>query len=446
MAKSKENPLVDIGSTTVSAFNIIRNHEKNDKKRMVLGIDDKPGYSPNKVVRVKVYTPQDKQEHKYFHSLSIDKQVEDFMGTAELRCPYDSDLMEYWEPVRNYCAIYGTNKSEADYKILFIGRVREIKQEGYELVIVFQDYGWKFKQTISQSYANDNVLNKNGYKIMKLMFEALKIDSWVISESARNRLKQVGINSDGNLTVNKQEIEEMPDLLKRLKASDPSKFKHKYTVENKLKESKLKNIKNINYTLKYEKPTKIMKNIDSEGGGFTGGNTIYSNPYSSAASAASNALGSIGSVGSALGGAGSAFSAAASKAPSDLCSQISNSSVREAMKVIWAYNRGYTNSYSSAYNTIVNFATNSPKTYSSGGAQACLNTLQKYCPRRGGDNAAAATKSAADAAAQRSGAVKFVNNAASSVVKKATGTYNWAVKTGGNIVNKVWNGLTHLFG
>lgn len=445
MAKSKENPLVDIGSTTVSAFNIIRNHEENNKKRMILGIDDKPDASPNKVVRVKVYTPQDKQDHKYFHSLSIDKQVEDFMGTAELRCPYDSDLMEYWEPVRNYCAIYGTNKSEADYKILFIGRVRELKQEGYELVIVFQDYGWKFKQTISQSYANDNVLNKNGYKIMKLMFEALKIDSWVISESARNRLKQVGINSDGNLTVNKEEIEEMPDLIERLKSSDPSKFTHKYTVENKLRESKLKNIKNINYTLKYEKPTKVMKNIDSEGGGFSGGNTIYSTPYASAASAAA----SFGGLADGAAALASGLSGGRS-APADLCSGIANSSVREAMKVIWAYNRGYTNSYASAYNTIVSYASNSPQTYSSGGAAACLNTLQKYCPRKGGDNAAATTKSAADAAAQRSGAAKFVGGIASSLTSRATKVYNstksllgGVVSWGKSVVNSAINFLFH---
>ena len=94
MVESSENPLIDIGSTTVEAFNIIRNKEKEGKSVM-LGRDDTLENTTNHGVIVYVYTPQDQQKHRYFHSLSIDKQVEDFMGTAELKCPYDSDLMEY---------------------------------------------------------------------------------------------------------------------------------------------------------------------------------------------------------------------------------------------------------------------------------------------------------------------------------------------------------------
>ena len=81
----------------------------------MLGRDDNLSNTTNHSVVVYVYTPQDKQEHRYFHSLSIDKQVEDFMGTAELTCPYDSDLMAYWEPIRQTVVIYGANRG--DYKI-----------------------------------------------------------------------------------------------------------------------------------------------------------------------------------------------------------------------------------------------------------------------------------------------------------------------------------------
>ena len=130
MVNSEENPLIDLGNTTVQAFNIIKEQEKQGKKA-ILGRDDNLSNTTNHSVIVYVYTPQDKQKHSYFHSLSIDKQVEDFMGTAELRAAYDSDLMKYWEPIRNYCIIYGSNQGKANVKILFIGRVREIKQEGY---------------------------------------------------------------------------------------------------------------------------------------------------------------------------------------------------------------------------------------------------------------------------------------------------------------------------
>lgn len=410
MVENSENPLLDLGTVTVSAFNIIRNQEKKGKSAM-LGVDDTLENTPNNTVCVYVYTPQDKQKHKYFHSLSIDKQVEDFMGTAELRCPFDSDLMEYWEPIRNYCIIYGSNKGEANAKILFIGRVRGVKQEGYELVIQFQDPYWKFKQLVTQSYANDNVLNKDGYTIMRLMFEALKIDSYVISESAKNRLQQVGFDEDGNLTLNKEKIEEMPDLLERLKASDPSKLVNKDTIANKLKESKEGNIKNINYTLKYEKPTPVMKKISSEGGasGYSAGNNIYATNYGSSSSS---------NGGGRSNGSSNISASGNPRPPNDLCSSIGNSQVIAAMKLIWSYNRGYANDYSSARTTIINYARNTPATYSSRAAP-CLATLAKYCSRSDGCNAAQFVKNDADWTATQSGVSKTVTKTATNVVSRA---------------------------
>ena len=431
MVKAGENPLLDLGTTTTKAFNIIKNQEK-EGKGMLLGRDESLEKNPNNKVVVYVYTPQDKQKHYYFHSLSIDKQVEDFMGTAELRCPYDSDFMEYWEPIRNYCAIYGSNKGESNVKILFIGRVRELRQEGYELVITFQDYGWKFKQMVTQSYADDNVVNKDGYTIMKLMFEALKIDSWVISPTAKYRLKQVGFDEDGNVTLNKQKIEEMPDLIDRLKKTDPNKAINKWTEYNKQKESELHNIKNINYTLKYEKPTKRMKKIASEGAkssGFTPGASMYGTNYGAAAS------------GDGTGGTGADGNTSASgtqRPPDDLCSSIGDSAVIAAMKLVWSYHRGYANDYSSAYSTIVNFARNHPQTYSSTAAP-CLSTLSKYVTRSDGVNAAQAIKNAADATATSSGITKTVSNAVSGVTTGVSNTINWAVNGVSNFVSNTVN-------
>ena len=414
MVESSENPLVDIGTTTVAAFNIIKNKEKNNDKKAILGIDDTLENTTNKATKIKVYTPEDQQNHTYFHSLSVDKQVEDFMGTAELRCPYDSDLMEYWEIIRAYCIIYGTNQGEANYKILFIGRVRELKQEGYELVITFQEYGWKFKQLVSQSYANDNVINKNGYVIMKLMFEALKIDSWVISPIAKSRLQQVGIDEDGNLTVNKEKVEEMPDLLERLKKSNPNDAINKYTVENKLKESKEGNIKNINYTLKYEEATPVMKDISSngDGGGYSAGTPIYANTYGSASGGGNEESGSS-SGGSNLSASGTP------RPPNWVCGTVKSTTINSAMKLIWSYNRGYANDYSSAQSAIVNYARNSPATYSSQAAP-CLRTLQKYCSRKDGVNAASLILGQADRVATQSGVQKTIVKTATNIIKSTT--------------------------
>lgn len=422
---NKQNPTIDTGQVTVNAFNILKNKQKDDKN-FILGRDDKLHHSPVHKVKIKAWTQDDDQTHTYFHSLSIDVQVEDFMGTAELKCPYDSDLMEYWEPIRQTVVIYGANKG--DYKILFIGRVREVKQDGYELVITFQNYGWKFKQLVTQSYANDNVLNKDGYTIMRLMFEALKIDSYVISESAKNRLKEVGINEDGNLTINGEEIEEMPDLIERLKKSNPSKLVNKNTLNSKLKEKYLHNIKDINYTLKYEEPTPVMKEIASQGN-YSGGNTIYKNPY-----------------GSASGGGGSGVNEQALQAAqkrggctapnvSTYCPNVPGDT-HSAITEIYLYHRGCTNNYDHAWSVIMGYAKNHPQTYSSR-IKPCLSTLSKYT--RGGGNAASHIISNADNVAFSSGTQKAVSNAVSTATSTVQSWGQQAAQTLSNVGNTISN-------
>lgn len=400
-----------VDNITAKAYEVISSKQHNQLINSNTGINK----NLNHKVVMYVKTPEDKQTHKYFHSLSIDKQAEDFMGTCELKCPYDSSLMEYWEPIRNYCVVYGGNHGQSSVKILFIGRVREVKQDGYELVIILQDYGWKFKQMVTQSYANDNVIGKDGYTIMKLMFAALKIDSWVISPSAENRLKQVGIDSDGNVTLNKEKVEEMPDLLDRLKKSNPSKAINKYTVYNKVKESELHNIKNINYTLKYEKPTPVMKKIASQGANdFKPGANMYGTNYGSSSSGG----GSGGNNKSNKNNSSNKQSA-----PKWVCDSVKSTSINSAMQSIWLFNGGYSGDYSSAKQSIINYAVNSPTLYQQQ-AVPCLNTMAKRCNRKDGINAARLTKQAADSAMTTSKITKPIGQATTNVIKGAVTRYN----------------------
>ena len=421
---NKSNPLIDTGNVTVNAFNAIRKKEEKDQN-FLLGRDDSTVWkSTNFKVKVKAWTQVDNKTHTYFHSLSIDVNVEDFMGTAELKCPYDSDLMSYWEPIRQTVVIYGSNRG--DYKILFIGRVRGVKQDGYELVIEFQNYAWKFKQLVPQSYSEDNVFNKDGYTILRLMFEALKIDSWVISPSAKNRLKQVGIDQDGNLTMNGKEIEKMPDLFKRIEESNPSKVINKNTLNNKLREKYLHNIKNINYTLKYEKPTKKMQKIASQGN-YTAGNTVYSNPYGSAGGGSGGATGGgTGALEKAMQG-----SANCSNPPAvnSICPSVP-SSIWDAIKTVYLFNRDCVSDYSSANGAIVNFARNySPQYFS--GVKPCLQTMAKYTTRKDGQNAASSILSNAEGAAQLNNASRAVN----SLVRTGTNYASQAVQAVSNLGN-----------
>lgn len=402
--ESSENPRIDISNVTVSAFNSIKEEEKKTKTNLkLLGRDDDVYYhSPNFKTKVRAWTHLDKQSHTYFHSLSIDVNVEDFMGTAELKCPYDSDLMEYWTPISQDVVIYGSNRGPE--KILFIGRVRGVKQDGYELVIEFQNYGWKFKQLVTQSYANDNVLNKDGYTIMRLMFEALKIDSWVISDAAKKRLKQVGINKDGNLTVNGKEVKEMPDLLKRLKSSDPSKYVNKDTLNNKLREKYLHNIDNINYTLKYEKPTPVMKKISSQGS-YSSGSNIYSNPYGSAS-------GSSGGSGSSSTNSGSTGANTTKCYTLDVKKNCPNvySSMWTCMQKVSAYNRDCISGIGNCWTEVINYAKGPYRKYYQSGVSPCLATMAKNCTRKDGDNIARRLRDAANGAIVTNNVNKVVNH------------------------------------
>ena len=442
----KENPTVDTSNVTVAAFNAIKNTEKKTKTNLrVLGRDDNTYYnSPNFKVKVRAWTQTDKNYHSYFHSLSIDVNVDDFMGTAELKCPYDSDLMAYWEPIRNDVVIYGSNRGPE--KILFIGRVRGVKQDGYELVIEFQNYAWKFKQMVTQSYANDNVLNKDGYTILRLMFEALKIDSWVISPAAKKRLKSVGMNQDGNVTVNGKEVEKMPDLLERLKKSNPNDSITKDTLNNKLREKYVHNLKNINYTLKYEKPTKVMQKIASQGS-YTAGSNIYANAYGSASGSGTGSGGTSDSAANVQG----CYTLDVSKA----CPAVSDGSMQNCMRIFSSFNRGCTNDLQGCDGTIHAYATNSSRAYLSQ-VSPCLGTLAKNVTRKDRQSKCADLKSVCDAKANsviNSSPQTKINNAVSSfgntlrnignsIYQGAVNFVNWVSKGASSLVS----GVKGLFG
>ena len=286
------NPLLDTSEITTEAYMALRNKGivTSENPNKTLGETDTKWYtSPNFKTQVYTYTPLDKQYHRYWTSMNIDVQVQDFMGTCELHAPYDSDLMAYWQPIAQLCIVYGSNNGPA--KVLFVGRVREVKQDGYECVVTLQNYGWKFQQDAPAKFVEDNVKNKDGLTILKNIFEVLKITGYTISENAAQRLKEVGINSDGNLTLNGKEIEEMPDLLDRLKdlgKADMTKIMGKQVITEKEKEEQLnwKDIYNLNYTLRYSEPTAAMTQLNNSSN-YSAGNTVYNNNYASAGTSAS---------------------------------------------------------------------------------------------------------------------------------------------------------------
>lgn len=313
-------------STTTEAYKQIMKNKNNDVR---LGGNLKQSKDNVYKSSVSVYTPYDGQYHTYWTSMSIDVNVTDFLQTCELTAPYSPDLMEYWTPITAYCRVYGRNKGEE--KLLFIGRVRELYQSGYEFKMVLQSATWKLKQNATTSFVEDNVKGKDGYVIIKLILEALKFDSYYISPNAEKILRTVGIDENGELVKAGEVVEEAPDLLEYLKTSDPMGSITKDTLSNKLKESKVGNEENINYTLKYEEPTEVMKQIAA-----TSVPVQTANPVSGGGGAG-GAGGGGGGVG---GGGGSSKSPAKKKQTKDQqfkaeC-HATSSSIQTTLRAVYA--------------------------------------------------------------------------------------------------------------
>ena len=134
------------------------------------------------------------------------------------------------------------------------------------------------------------------------IFEVLKIKSYTISENAKKRLKEVGINSDGNLTLNGKEIEEMPELLdrlKELKKSDMTTIMGKKVITEKEKEDEISwsDVYNLNYTLRYSEPTAVMTQLNNSSN-YTPGNNVYQNNYASSGTSVAGSVASTASSGS----------------------------------------------------------------------------------------------------------------------------------------------------
>ena len=94
------------------------------------------------------------------------------------------------------------------------------------------------------------------------------------------------------MTLNGKEIEEMPDLLDRLKAldkADMTTIMGKKTITEKEREDQISwsDVYNLNYTLRYSEPTAVMTQLNNSSN-YSAGNTVYSNNYASAGTSTSS--------------------------------------------------------------------------------------------------------------------------------------------------------------
>lgn len=207
---------------------------------------------------------EDAKEHTYFTDFSIDKDVDNYLHTCELRSPYHPDLESYWIPGVSIVEVFGGNDRATD--LLFQGRVREVNQEGYEFVMIAQNEGWKLNQFLDKQLATDGVIGKDGETIIKMLLAALKITNYTIEPGAAAQLRLVSYDEDGNLKRGGEDIEQIPNLASRIAKMDVSKISKKSSIAIELAEDKRGNIKDINAALKYREFTPTMKKVATDAG------------------------------------------------------------------------------------------------------------------------------------------------------------------------------------
>ena len=162
-----------------------------------------------------VETFPDGNLHRYFTSLQIDGDKNDIVTTAVLTCPYDAQLMGYWEPGRMSVRIYG---GVFDQEVLFSGRVREINHIGYEIQITCENVGWKLKQLVSPTIVK-GLVGQPVEKVVKTLLSVIKI-KYHVNLSGISNLKKYTLDDGGSVKYGDDQVESIPDLTKVIKNLD----------------------------------------------------------------------------------------------------------------------------------------------------------------------------------------------------------------------------------
>lgn len=190
-----------------------------------------------------VQTIQDDKVHKYFISFTMDADFDEIMTTATLTCPFSNELMEYWAPITTGVIVRG---GIFDYEDIFIGRVKEVKQEGYFLELTLQNLGSKFKEPADSDFINEYMANQPCVDVIKNIFDKLKMD-YIIKLDGIPDYMNYTYDENGSVLFNDAEVTEVPDIVKTVESikkydvnKDSSRFKEileaKENILNKLEE------------------------------------------------------------------------------------------------------------------------------------------------------------------------------------------------------------------
>ena len=186
--------------------------------------------------------------HRYFTAMSIDSDKNDIVTTATLNCPYSQQLMKYWIPGQQSISIYG---GTFDKELLFRGRLREASQNGYEIILTFENVAWKLKQNISSKLYKELEGKEVEYAIKRIFKEAgIK---YHVNLTGIPNISNYKLDEECSVKLNDDTVESIPELTDVIKSLNQSDMYNDYatktddtiTVSQKYAQQEMKKLDNI---------------------------------------------------------------------------------------------------------------------------------------------------------------------------------------------------------
>lgn len=186
--------------------------------------------------------------HRYFTAMSIDSDKNDIVTTATLNCPYSQQLMKYWIPGQQSISIYG---GTFDKELLFRGRLREVSQNGYEIILTFENVAWKLKQNISSELYKELEGKEVEYAIKRIFKEAgIK---YHVNLTGIPNISNYKLDEECSVKLNDDTVESIPELTDVIKSLNQSDMYNDYatktddtiTVSQKHAQQEIKKLDNI---------------------------------------------------------------------------------------------------------------------------------------------------------------------------------------------------------
>ena len=186
--------------------------------------------------------------HRYFTAMSIDSDKNDIVTTATLNCPYSQQLMKYWIPGQQSISIYG---GTFDKELLFRGRLREASQNGYEIILTFENVAWKLKQNISSKLYKELEGKEVEYAIKRIFKEAgIK---YHVNLTGIPNISNYKLDEECSVKLNDDTVESVPELTDVIKSLNQSDMYNDYatktddtiTVSQKYAQQEMKKLDNI---------------------------------------------------------------------------------------------------------------------------------------------------------------------------------------------------------